>query len=125
MHVATPVRRTEGGAWVEGAFAVDETEGTPFACCLFLPQGEDQTSPRGGRRVTRPTLLVSPADQAGAPVVLSNEDELLIAHPELNPMLGVAAGERVRWQVSGGAQQFGKPGDAPIGAQVTLTRVED
>jgi hypothetical protein len=125
VHVATPVRRTSTGAWAEGERVATETEGTPFACCLFVPLGAEEASPRGGRTVRRPTLLVSTLDEAGVPVSLAAEDELLILAPELNASLGAAAGERVRWQVSGGLQPFGRPGDSPVGGQVELTRVED
>lgn len=126
VHTATPWRTVEARELVEGDVDVEEAPGTPFACCLFLPQGvEDAPNPRGGRQVRRPTLLVGPEDDLGQPTALSHEDELDVIAAELNLAEGRPADAAVRWQVDGSAQPFGPPGEDVVGYQVALVKVDD
>lgn len=124
-HTAWPVRSVEEGPWVDGERDVEPTEGAPFDCALFLPLGEEPQTPRGGRSVKRPTLLYEPEDRLGAQIELSHEDELLIVAEELNVAEGREEDERVRWQVNGAPQPFGRPGAEPVGFQAALVRVDD
>ncbi|HEX7088737.1 MAG TPA: hypothetical protein VF192_01295 [Longimicrobiales bacterium] len=128
VHRAIPFVRAEtGGEVVEGedSGAGHDVRGTAFACCLFLPDGTEQAAGGRSRRVKRPTLLISPVDELGAPVAVSHEDELLIVAPELNAAEGLPADAEVRYQVQGSGQPFGRPGFAIIGKQLTLSRVEE
>lgn len=126
VHTAWPLVTEEEGEEVDGDVDAAERFGTPFGCCLFLPQGvEDAPNPRGGRQVRRPTLLVAPEDDLGQPVALPHEAELDVMAAELNLAEGRPIEARVRWQVDGSPQPFGPPGEDIIGAQVALVRVED
>lgn len=118
VHTGRPVAPETTGPKVNGKATVEDVQGTPFSCCLFLPApgGEED---RGGRRVKRPTLLVSPVDRSGEPVTVAAKLKLLVTAPELT---GPTA---VLWQVEGDPQPFGKPGEPLIGSQATLRRVED
>jgi hypothetical protein len=49
------------------------------------------------------------------------DDELLITAIELSPATGA---ETVRWQIEGQPQPFGPPGEAVVGVQANLKRVE-
>ena len=126
VHRATPMRRVLDPitGWVEGERVDTLTPGTPFDCCLFLPQGTEAGTGRG-RKVTEPTLLVAPEDDFGAPVALDPDDELHIVAPELNAARGLPADTSERWMVVGAPQPFGKPGEPIIGSQATLRRVDD
>lgn len=130
VHVATPVRMkaalTAAEDWIEGEFAEEpDATGTPFACCLFLPQGTESSGSGRTRKVTEPLLLYGDLDQDGDPVALKADDELLIVAPELNVAQGLAADASVRWMVNGAPQLFGRPGDEPLGGQITVRRIED
>lgn len=139
VHTATPYYTTvvpddedttdiDESNWIEGE--PDDTgntpspgggaAGTPFACCLFLPQSPEQGPPRGRRVVRVPTLLMAPEDNEGTALMLSPADTVSITAPELP---GHANG--VLYQVEGEPQPFGPPGDDLIGMQATLKRVED
>lgn len=125
VHRATPLLSTKGDpdTWVEGESADEqEVPGSPFDCCLFLPQGSEDGEKRG-RGVREPTLLFLPENDEGEPVALSREDQLDVVAPELNVVEGRAADAVVRWQVAGAAQPFGKPGEDVIGFQVTLRKI--
>lgn len=126
-HTATPIRRSAGGTWIEGEFVPNaDAQGTPFAAALFLPQptGEQTATVTWGRRVTEPTLLYEPFDQAGGTVGLNAEDEVLVVAPEINEAQGKPADTSVLWQVVGDPQPFGRPGAPVVGLQATLRRVE-
>lgn len=124
LRTVTPDRDEED--WVDGDYSpVPDTEGTPFDCCLFLPAGQPQPAAPLGRQVRVPTLLCAAVDDEDKPPVLAPEDELDVIAEELNLQEGRAADARVRWQVEGTGQPFGRPGDDVIGAQVTLRRVEE
>lgn len=118
VHTGRPLVPEQAGPKIDGKAVINDVEGTPFACCLFLPApgGEED---RGRRVVKRPTLLFGPLDRAGEPLVVTGKSKLLVTAPELT---GAAA---VLWQVEGNVQAFGKPGDPVIGSQATLRRVED
>lgn len=124
VHVAVPLSRVEGGEWVEGERVAEVVEGSPFACCLFLPQGSESGEGRG-RRVREPTLLYGPVDSVGGAVALSAEDEVLVTAAELNVAEGRDSGAAVRWMVVGQPQPFGRPGSPVVGFQAALRRVED
>lgn len=124
VHRAVPLLRAEGQEYAEGESEIIEGRGTPFDCCLFLPQGQESSEGRG-RRIRRPTLLVAPEDDAGLPVALSHEDELMISAPELNVAEGLPQAAEVRYQVQGAGQPFGRPGFDIIGKQFELQRVEE
>lgn len=127
VHTATPWVTVEAGELVDGDTDAEERPGTPFDCCLFLPQGaEESGTPRGGsRQVKRPTLLVAAEDRTGAPVSLAKEAELDIVAPELNAASGLPSETAVRYQVDGSPQPLGRPGDDIIGFQAQVKRVED
>jgi len=124
VHRATPLLTRATGGLVEGRRSIGQVPGTPFDCCLFLPQGSKSADGRG-RRVREPTLLVAPEDDLGMPVQAGPEDELLIVAPELNVAEGLPAETAVRYRIAGEAQPFGKPGNDIIGRQLTLVRVDD
>lgn len=124
VHRATPVLRVEGVEYVEGEAEDVPGRGTPFDCCLFLPDGRASTG-GPGRQVKQPTLLVAPTDDGGLPVSLSRDDELMIVAAELNLAEGIPASAEVRYQVTASGQPFGRPGRAIIGKQVMLSRVEE
>lgn len=139
VHAATPVRYTEGGSdtpadqWIEGEPGADGPEpikGEPFACVLFLPLGAEESpgadSPRP-RKSSRPTIMYETPRADGTAVVLSADDELLIAAPELSAHFEQAEGEAAgvgRWQVDGRPQPFGPPGEV-IGVQANVKQVTD
>ena len=120
QHRAVPLRPREDGPWIEGEPEIEDDEGTPFDCALFLPlSAEDGAAPRGRRQVRRPTLLLPPTDDDDVELTVSHADLLDVTAPELT------GPEAVRWQVESGPQPFGRPGDPLVGSQVMLKRVED
>lgn len=126
VHSAVPVLKRERGTSVDGdTGGSGEESGTPFDCCLFLPQGQEEQARPFGRQVRRPTLLVAPLDRLGQPTALPFKAEVDVIAPELNLAEGRPAEANVRWQVDGSPQPFGRPGDDVIGYQVTLLRVEE
>lgn len=125
LHRGTRYEDRESGGYVEGSSDVGPVAVQSFACCLFLPLGDEVPDARGGRQVRRPTLLVMPLDEVDAPVALGPKVIVGIVAPELNVAEGLAPDVEVRWQVQGSAQPMGKPGDDIIGFQVNLLRVED
>lgn len=132
VHTAVPLEVGEG-TYVEGHFVPGEPEpGNPFACVLFLPDpSSEDASPQViyGRRIVQPTLLYSPRrllpPAPAEMVALAPEDEVDVTAPEINVAEGREAGAALRWQVAGRPQPFGRPGDEPVGFQVTLRRVEE
>lgn len=136
VHTATPLTYVEDRAaeWVEGEpgdSGIVPTNGTPFACVLFLPSAGGSASDQYRPRVVRnPTLLFNPTrDYArgvipadGTPIVLTDETELMIDAPELAAWMGGVS--PARWQVNGDAQPFGPPGKV-YGVQASLQTVED
>lgn len=136
VHTAVPVKPTQAADdpdtagvdernWIEGepddsgASAEGGTPGTPIDCCLFLPLGTEEKPRRGRRVVTVPTLLFAVEDTAGVEVQLSPADQLDVTAPE------VTGPDPIRWQVDGGVQPFGPPGEDLIGKQVAVKRVDD
>jgi hypothetical protein len=123
-HVAQVLAYEEDGAgWIEGERG-DAPEPTLLAsipCYLFVPLGTEEQSARS-RKITRPTVMWDPADitPAGAESPRA-DDELLITAIELSPATGA---ETVRWQIEGQPQPFGPPGEAVVGVQANLKRVE-
>lgn len=117
VHLGVPVETREDTAgWAEGEPDTPEQVPVPeraFGCCLFLPGSSEETGGRGSRQVKRPTLLLPP----GLPV--TRKDQVDVTAAELT------GPDPVRWQVEGDPQPFGKPGEATIGSQVTLRRVEE
>jgi hypothetical protein len=125
VHTAVPIVKRRRTTTVDGdTGGTGDEPGTPFDCCLFLPQGSEQSTPFG-RQVRRPTLLVAPEDSLGQPVALPFNAEVDVIAEELNLAEGRPAEANVRWQVDGSPQPFGKPGDDVIGYQVTVKRVEE
>jgi hypothetical protein len=126
--MATPLRTSAGGTWVEGEWVPNpEDVGTPFACALFLPQTttEDVQQVNIGRRVTEPTLLYEPYDVLGGIVGLDPEDSVLVTAEEINVAQGKPADFSQRWQVVGDPQPFGRPGSPVVGLQATLRKVDE
>lgn len=128
VHVGTPVsyvEGVEGDEWIEGEpgeAGPVPVEGVSFPCVLFLPgPGGDEQNTFKPRVVRRPTLLFNPERLDGSPVVVTNEDELLIEAPELVAWTGAAT---ARWQASGDGQPFGPPGRV-VGVMATLQQVRD
>ncbi len=93
-----------------------------FNCCLFIPLGGESESAAGKREVSRPQLLYLPEDQAGVPVVLREEDSLLVTAAELNLARGLAETFQEEWRVDGAPQPFGPPGELLVGWQVRLLK---
>jgi hypothetical protein len=111
------------GEIVEGERVVEDVEGDPFRCVLFLPSGAEQD--RRGRQVKEPTLLYEPNYPDGSPVSLNTSDRLRILAPELNLAQGLERDLELVWQVRGDPQPAGKPGRVPKVMIATLRRVED
>lgn len=118
VHIGRPVAPESTGPKVDGKASTQDVPGTPFSCVLFMPSpgGEED---RGGRRVSRPTLMFLPTDRAGQPMALTGKQKVLVTAAELT------GPEAVLWQVDGNVQPLGKPGDPIIGSQAYLKRVED
>lgn len=118
VHTGRPVTPEQAGPKVDGKAKLEDVQGTPFDCVLFLPSpgGEED---RGGRKVKRPTLMFVPEDRGGQPVALDGKSKVLVTAPELT------GPDAVLWQVEGNVQALGKPGEVIIGSQATLRRVED
>jgi hypothetical protein len=144
VHTAVPLTyeepQTDPATWIEGepgsAGGGEPTNGTPFVCVLFMPSpGGEQQNEYRPKVIRQPTILYNPTrDQpkaafAGAPavpanntpIVITNEDELMITAPELAAWTG---GDTVRWQAAGDAQPFGPPG-VVFGIMATLRIVKD
>lgn len=128
VHTATPVKITEdpgSGQWIEGEkgpVGPAAVAGAPFPCVLFMPSpGGAADTPYRPRVVRTPTLLYNPTREDDTPVLVSNEDELLIDAPELAPWTGAPV---QRWLADGDAQPFGPPGQV-YGLMATLRIVKD
>lgn len=137
VHVATPVSYVEDGAameWLEGepgTAGIVPTQGTPFACVLFLPgpggAGADVHRPKV---IKTPTLLYNPIRDLSkpgvpadhTPIVVTDEMELLISAPELAQWMGGTS--PARWLANGDGQPFGPPGKV-YGVQASLQMVEN
>lgn len=129
VHRARPVgtraRALDPSQWVDGDPGAVEEEMPAFACCVFLPQGSETGTGRG-RNVREPTLLYGERDLVGNPVALRPESSVLIVAPELNVAEGLPAETELRWEITGSAQPFGRPGRSPVvGFQVTIRRITD
>jgi hypothetical protein len=123
VHVATPLRYSEDEpGFIEGepGYGPEPEQGKPFVCVLFMPSaGGEVTNEYRPRAVRTPQMLYNPSrtqqgrpggpsvPRDGSPVVVGNEDELLIYAPELAPWTGAPT---TRWQADGEPQPFGKPG---------------
>lgn len=126
VHTATPVQFVEATVegWAEGepGEGVEASLGVPFQCVLFLPgPGGEQSETYRPRVVRTPTLLYNPSRDDDSPIVIRNEDELLISAPELAAWTGA---DEVRWQAVGDAQPFGPPGSV-YGIQATVRQIRD
>ena len=140
IHTAVPVSYVEDGLsaeWIEGEpgqSGVVRTAGEPFACVLFLPTAGGAQQNQYRSKVTRsPTLLYNPTRDYsragvpelvadGTPIVVTDENELVIYAPELAPWTGGIS--PARWLVDGDAQPFGPPGKV-YGIQASLSQVQD
>lgn len=123
VHVGTPYRETEAGPKIEGERDITSQRLTPFACCLFLPLGQEDQGGSRSRQVSRPTLLYAIRDVQGQPVRLDADDNLYVRAPELAPW--VDGLEEALWQVDGMPQPAGRPGEDPVVVQARLVRVGD
>lgn len=132
VHTATPVSNTEAQSdppeWIEGEPGPDgggePTPGASFPCVLFLPSpGGSQDTPYRPRVVRTPTLLYNPTrDTDDTPIIVLNENELLIDAPELAAWTGGVS--PARWLTDGDPQPFGPPGEL-FGIMATLRMVKD
>jgi hypothetical protein len=124
VHVATPAATTaEEGEWIDGEQAIQDVQGRPFPCCLFLPQGAE--SGRSGREVKRPTMLYLAVYPDGSAIQIMRQDRLSVVAPELGVSTGLALGEPFRFQVDGDPQPLGRPGDDLVGFYAVLKSVDD
>lgn len=139
VHTATPVSyaepQTDPEEWIEGEPGPhgggEPADGVPFACVLFLPApgGEQQNAYRP-KVVRTPTLLYNPTREISrvglvadhTPIVVGNEDELLIDAPELAPWTGGVSPSR--WLSVGQPQPFGPPGQV-FGLLASVRQVSD
>lgn len=144
VHAAVPLTyeepQTNPTSWIEGEpgdqGGGEPVQGPGFACVLFMPgPGGEQQNTYRPKVITQPTILYNPTrdmNRAAAngapvitadnsPVVITNEDELLVTAPELAAWTGDVT---VRWQAVGDAQPFGPPGSV-FGILATLRAVRD
>lgn len=130
VHVATPLEydepQTDPPEWIEGEPGEhgggEPTLGVPFACVLFMPgPGGEQQNAYRPKIVRVPTLLYNPSRDDDSPIMVTNEDELMIDAPELAAWIG---GSPARFQAAGDSQPFGPPGQV-YGLMASLRQVRD